>query len=220
MGELGIDKFEVVGLGGDDVFMIVPANRAVEFAVKLAKKYKEKFEELYGSRHFKGALSTMSVGIAVGRYDIPVKILLEQAEIKLDEAKSYSKKRTHQDDGSVSFAMHTDYDNSLTVKSVGGMTDTMKPYSIENAEKLLGFICELKTNKISKARLRNILDAYRNAESIEESDLFFEYVNAKEASLNKRIRLCPMNGYELSGGHYTKDGKLFYIWKDILELYE
>ncbi|MGN0594295.1 MAG: Cas10/Cmr2 second palm domain-containing protein [Hominimerdicola sp.] len=214
MGEVGIDKFEVVGLGGDDVFVIVSGNKAFEFSVRLARIYGDLFKEMY-----KKDTSTMSVGIAIGKNDTPVKILLEQAEDKLEDAKHYSKTRTDTDDGSISFTVLTGYEGNSETITKNGSENTLLPYSVANAERIIDYIKKIK-DKAGKTRLRNILDSYRNAESVEEADLFFDYINAKEEKAEKRIKLNKLDGYEIKSSRYTKNDKSYFIWKDILELYD
>ena len=72
MGECGIRKFAVVGLGGDDIFVIVSGDIAMQFAVKLNKKYSEIFNA-YGGDY---QSSTMSVGVCIAKPDTPLRVML------------------------------------------------------------------------------------------------------------------------------------------------
>jgi hypothetical protein len=80
-------------------------------------------------------------------------------------------------------------------------------------------------NDTAKTRLRNISHAFQNAETDEESELFFSYLNAKETDTNKRISLPDIDGYERNGCFYRKhDKETGYkkccIWDDLLDLIE
>lgn len=63
MKSLGIDRFEVVGLGGDDIFVIVSGKVALKFATGLIKEYNNKFKKQNVAENENMYESTMSVGV-------------------------------------------------------------------------------------------------------------------------------------------------------------
>ena len=221
MGENGIEKFEVVGLGGDDIFVIVSGAKAIRFAVSLIKKYNEKFT---GYRETTGQVSTMSVGIAIAKHNTPVQIILEEAENQLSDAKSEVKKY-QENKGSMSFRILDSFD-SPDEKEQSDIHDTMLPYLTETAESVLKFADKFKNDrKLGKTALRNILDAFSMAESDSEANLFFEYYQAK----NSKIDMPEIAKYKADGGYYIRtedDGmsgngssnEKYYLWKDLLNI--
>ncbi|MBP0961480.1 MAG: hypothetical protein J5864_04990, partial [Oscillospiraceae bacterium] len=223
MGENGIDRFEVVGLGGDDIFVIVPGNKAIKFSASLIRKYNEKFIDY---KKTTGNVSTMSVGIAIAKYNTPVQVILEEAEKQLADAKSEVKKYP-ENKGSLSFRVLDNIDMSGEEEK-SDISDTMLPYLTETAETIIKFAEKLKTKgAIGKTALRNLLDAFVNAESPLEANLFFEYYNARliENRKNEKVLLPQLEKYTLEGGYYTRSktdettgNEKCFIWKDLLNI--
>lgn len=211
MGENEITKFEVAGLGGDDIFVIVDGRKAIHFTISLINKYNKQFEK-YKSRD---NVSTLSAGIAIAKCETPIQVVLEKAENELQKAKSIAKQK--QDNcGSLSFVIMDTFDggDSVYAKKDYKVTNTMLPYYTDTAEDIVKFALEMKENK-SKTGLRNVLDAFENAESTEEAELFLRYMNAKEKN---KIELADIRGYEKSVGYYIRNGRKYYIWNDLITI--
>lgn len=214
MGKVGIKRFEVVGLGGDDVFLIIPGNKACNFAVNLIEKYNEQFEYKYED------VSTMSVGIAIGKAKMPINILIETAETRLSDAKKVSRVNKDEkcDDGSMAYTIMDTFEADKEKNIFAIAHDTLQPYSTSTAKSVLQLINDFKTT--GKTRIRNLLNVFAKAESYEEASLFFDYLNAK-SNAEQKVILNEITGYELCKdyqGYYRKDGELYYIWKDIINL--
>lgn len=212
MGECGIDRFEVVGLGGDDIFVIVEGKKAVAFTIKLIEKYNEQFKGKYPET------STLSAGIAIAKHRIPIQVVLEKAEDELSRAKDIAKKKKD-NCGSLSFVILDSFDGGDSLSAADdSVVRTMLPYYTDAAKDILGFAQKMKDKKL-KTKLRNIQEAFENAESPEEANLFLSYMNAKEKE-SKRIFLPNISGYTTDGGYYMKEDGRCYIWNDLLSLME
>lgn len=213
MNEHEMTRFEVVGLGGDDVFIIVEGSKAIKFTVSLIKKYNsafDKYREL-------GQVSTMSAGIAIAKTNIPIQIIIDKAEEKLSDAKSIAKLKKD-NCGSLSFEIMDTFDggDSDSGKTSYGVEKTMLPYYTDTAEDIIAMADGFKSNK-NKTRLRNVLDAFMNAESAEEANLFLKYFNAKDTGYS--VVLSEAAGYSIDGGFYKdSDGKRYFAWNDILNM--
>ena len=221
MADIGIDRFEVVGLGGDDVFVIVSGKKAIDFSIGLIERYNAEFrkteEELKENKNpFK---STMSVGVCIAKTDTPIRIMLEIAEEKLKEAKEQAKKDNVKgcDEGSLAFTVLNDPTDSAdhNENRFNAMT-TLQPYSTKSAHQIIDFARKLSVNN-SITELRNLYDAYCISDSPEEAELFYKYQNAK-AKAGEKIEQPFIWGYDLDGGLYYRDGKAAFIWRDIIEL--
>lgn len=214
MGEHGMTKFEVAGLGGDDIFVIVEGKKAIRFTISLIKKYNSQFEK-YGSRD---NISTLSAGIAVAKHKTPVQVILEKAENELQKAKDLAKQKKD-NCGSLSFVIMDTFDggDNIYAKHNKEIKNTMLPYSAETAEDIVNFALGIKKRN-GKTRIRNILDAFDNAESVEESELFLRYMNAKEKESENRIELSDVRGYEKSVGYYINNGCRYHIWNDLMTI--
>lgn len=206
-----INAFEIVALGGDDVFVIVPAEKSFNFACSFAESYKLYFDKNYGHS------STMSVGIAAAKNTTPIKILLEAAENELKNAKTFERNQDEKDrDGSISFVILDSYETSGEESDKFDKTvfNTMLPYSVKTAKNISVWVKNHSTQN-SKSQIRNLLDAFNNAESIEEAKLFYNYINAKN---DNKVSLPKIDGFTLDSGFYKSEKGVFYIWNDILDL--
>lgn len=214
MSEHKITKFEVAGLGGDDIFVIVEGKKAIRFTISLIKKYNKQFEKYKSQDN----VSTLSAGIAIAKCETPIQVVLEKAENELQKAKSIAKQK--QDNcGSLSFVIMDTFDggNSVYAKKDNEVINTMLPYYTDTAEDVVEFARKIK-NRNSKTGLRNVLDAFESAESTEEAELFLRYMNAKERKAENRIELSDIRGYEKSVGYYIGNGRRYYIWNDLMTI--
>lgn len=217
MKDNNIKKFEVVGLGGDDVFVIVEAKKSIKFALSLIKYYNQDFKEKYEENP-----STMAVGIAIAKTNTPVKIILEQAEEELSKAKKLCKEKVlagGQDTGALSFTIIDSYEgNNENLTLDYGAKNTLLPYETETAEKIISYVDKIKEPSISKTKIYNLSEGFKKAESIDEAKLFFNYMNAKEKDKDNRIELPSLPNFELDNAFYTKNGEILYLWDDIINL--
>ncbi len=208
MDKVGIDRFEAVAIGGDDVFVIVPGKKAFAFTRELVREYNKNFYNKYSVR------STLSAGIATAKNDTPVKIMLEKAEEQLDRAKALEKSLDEKKRcGTLSFVIMDSNPTDGGDDENKAINTTMLPYTLETADR----ISEIVSETTSKTRLRNILTAFENASCPEEANLFLKYMNAK-ADKKNIIRLPEIDGYTVDGGYYVSGEKRSYIWGDLLTL--
>lgn len=222
MKEHNIEKFEVVGLGGDDVFVIVEAKKSIKFALSLIKNYNQDFKNKYPD-----SPSTMAVGIAIAKTNTPIKIVLEQAEEELSKAKKLCKEKVLnglRDTGALSFTIIDSYEgNNEDLKLNYNAKNTLLPYETETAEKIIKYVDSIKNLNISTTKIYNLAEGFKKAESIEEANLFFNYMNAKDKKEN-RINLPELNDInanidiQLDNAFYIKDDLKAYIWDDIINL--
>lgn len=72
-----IYPFEIVAIGGDDVFLIVPGDVALDIALKLCKEFEEQFDHRL----------TMSAGVLIMREHFPIYYAREIVDMLLKSAK-------------------------------------------------------------------------------------------------------------------------------------
>lgn len=208
LGSNKVERVEFTALGGDDVFIIIPAKKAMRTAVEMIERYNNAFAEKY-----LGSSSTLSVGICIAKPNTPIKIMLEAAEEELDKAKKLVK-----DTGCTGSLSYVIFDSYEGVSGERGKW-TLLPYSLEAAKQILDYAAKLRKNGTLQTRLRNIANAFRNAESETESDLFFEYTNAKESKEGNKLKLPTIHGYQLKNCYYINaNGATCHIWEDLLDL--
>lgn len=227
MADNDITKFEVVGLGGDDVFVIVEAKKSIKFALSLIQHYNQDFRKNYPNNP-----STMAVGIAIAKTNTPIKIVLERAEEELSKAKKLCKDKVLnglQDTGALSFTIIDSYEsNNSNLKLNYQAKNTLLPYETETAQTIIKYVDSLKhSGDISITKIYNLSEGFKKAESIEEANLFFNYMNAKGSKSNiiTLPNLSNENAHidikidEQYNAFYTKsNSEKLYIWDDIIDL--
>lgn len=212
LSECDMLKFEIVAMGGDDLFLIVPAKKSLYLASQLIKKYEKAFAD-----KFPGTDSTLSVGICIAKPNTPIKVVLEAAEDELSKAKKLV--RENGGKGSVSFNVLQSYEGAVSDKGNG----TLNPYSVTALDQILDFSEKVYAKQDMKTRLQNLLTAYIESDVKEETELFFSYINAKTDDRKKRIKLPEIDGYNLDGTFYVRNGNFetgtsAFIWKDLLRV--
>ncbi len=206
--EIGMKSFEIVALGGDDIFIIVPAKASICLATKLIDKYKTTFFD-----KFKDKNSTLSVGLCIAKPNTPVKVMLEVAEEELSLAKNLAKTDVNCS-GSLSFRTFNTYEGSLFSRE----DKTLLPYTYEAATQIIKFANKLGDSGDIKTHLQNLSEAFKLSESSLEANMFFNYTNAK--SKDNKLELPKISGYTLNGAFYTRNGEndLRFIWDDLLDV--
>ena len=217
LNDCKIKSPEITALGGDDIFLLIPADRSVLFAASLIEQYKNAF-----AAKFPGTDSTLSVGMCSIKQNTPIKVALEAAEDELDSAKKLV--RENGGKGSLSFRVFLTYEGAISERG----RETLMPYSLDAVRQLLKYAESIRKLSAVQTRLQALNTAFRDAECSEEARLFLSYVNAKETNPDKRLTLPELDGYELNGGFYTRTGnygetlseenRTGYIWNDLLYL--
>ena len=199
-------------LGGDDIFIIVPAKKSLRLAEKLIEEYNRVFKEKYPKSN-----STLSVGVCIAKPKTPVKVMLEAAEEELSKAKELVKSTNCS--GSLSYVIFDSYEG---VSGDRGRW-TLLPYSLEAAKEILNMADKLRESNTGKTRINNLSEAFHKSEADAEANLFYEYTNAKSKKDNQ-IKLPKKFGrFELEKGFYKNtidksDNKTYSIWDDLLDL--
>lgn len=89
MKSLGIDRFEVVGLGGDDIFVIVSGKVTLKFATGLIKEYNNKFKKQNVAENENMYESTMSVGVCIAKSNTRFALCLKWRKTSLQRRKNW-----------------------------------------------------------------------------------------------------------------------------------
>ncbi|MBW2135659.1 MAG: hypothetical protein JRG72_10625 [Deltaproteobacteria bacterium] len=165
---------DILLLGGDDLLVYLSADTALPFALDVAQKFNEKTQhEFSQDRFFKELLQnqglTVSLGIAYGRSHTPFRIMFNQAEELLKSAK----RAGSEDDRAQGYFSPTyiDYHFSsyfnqvkvencrqqhLQLQAAKLLRLYQKPYSLEDARKLLDYARSLNQIGIPRTRLKRL----------------------------------------------------------------
>lgn len=174
----GLIPADILLLGGDDLVVVMRADKAFEFAINVSDKFtnktKDKFEQADDS-FFRDKLNkkglTISLGIAMGKSSHPFRVLLDQAEGLLSQAK---KKGSGYASGLWSppyidfhISTHSHQLDIETIREVEYQFEkdhktyyrTMRPYNVEDLKKLLNFAKRLKREEFPRTKLQQLYNA-------------------------------------------------------------
>lgn len=169
---------DILLLGGDDLVVVMKADKVFEFAIEVTKKFTEKtrtrFEQANDS-FFKDRLNnkglTISLGIAIGKHSHPFRVLLDQAEGLL----SLSKKKGSKDGNGLWSPSFMDFhigthSHQLDIETIreteyqiekGSKTSyiTMRPYEVDKLEELFQFAKTFKRESFPRTKLQQLYPA-------------------------------------------------------------
>ena len=180
----GTIPFEFVILGGDDLILFTPAQKAIPIALEILKQFEEKMKkcadeigekiEEIGEDKF-----TLSAGVVIAHSKFPISSFTKQAEDLLTSAKKLNKEKWYgaESESQRKEISTIDYlvistpsanpvevirEKELTYK-LGENTYklTQRPFTLEKADKMLNIVKdEIKKSKfLSRSRLYSLHDA-------------------------------------------------------------
>jgi len=193
-------KFEVIALGGDDIFIIVPAKDSFNIATKIIDKFDKGFNNEI----------TMSIGIVISKSNTPIASLFSIAQQKLKSAKALIKKSKDIKEGSVDIVellgnMHI----NLNHKGVFPVTNSRFQLILKEME-------DLKIKNKASSQLHKISYAQKNMIE-EEFQLFYYYQESKkknkDESIDQLIKRIYGKSEERACPYKIRWDDLILIWK-------
>jgi len=146
---------ETVFAGGDDVLAFVPGEKALKAAEALASCFRD---EMAGK-------CSMSVGVAIFRYDLPVYVGLEAAERLLKKAKK---------DGKDKVAYLVIGGSGVTFSEL----EKVKPRKWEELKRLLSIVEFMGKSGAAASQIRSIAKLAKK--DCEEAELFIKYLMGRK----------------------------------------
>lgn len=203
MGDEAI--FQILALGGDDIFIIVPAEYAFKIASNIINEFDKEFEHTI----------TMSIGIAIAKCSTPIISTFKIAHDRLDNAKEYAKKNKLKEgnEGTIDVVELTGEFHDVQDDKIGEFPMKYSDLDI--------FIEEITKAKNKKSRFTSQLNklnyAYHTMEP-EEFNLFYLYQKSK----TKGDGLCDfidrLYGEQLNRNNYLEPHTI--DWDDILLMWK
>lgn len=160
--------FDVLLIGGDDIVIVTPADKALEIAYALA----EQFQHLTDQQH------TLSVGVVLAPVNYPFRLQHELVDRAIKEAKKAGAQQLQsvesgdKEQGSrVNFVVVTgnislDYQKQYEVLpgiTIAGNTDdfyaTMRPYTLKDLKWLLDCVREGNERQLGRTKLHQLREA-------------------------------------------------------------
>lgn len=163
--------FEIIAIGGDDIFLIVPGEYAYDIACTIGTSFDDKFQNQSDNINN----LTMSMGVCITHCTLPVQYSFEIAQELLKSAKqrAYREKRTGTIDWMV---IENDATGSAVLEYQRQRPDdkpgkTLRPYTWKQAAAMKKFIQTLRNEKTFAFQLSQ--SWYKHTK--EEAGLFYEY---------------------------------------------
>lgn len=206
---VGSTAVEIIAIGGDDIFMIVPGDSAFATSVRLGEIFDDQFRNLSDGTHS----MTMSVGLVISKPRNPVQYLFDLAQQLLVSAK---KKAKVTGKGTIDYmAVDSNVYQHSTVAALrkdmvtDDLAHTLRPYTWEESRKMMEVVREL-----SKARLSRKAYQFREALfqlSPVEAGLFYAYKlsTEKNPQASKTIKRSVM---ELAAAFQAKANQMTLAW--------
>ena len=247
-GDLGPLPTDILLLGGDDLLVAVPADRALDFALMVTNTFerltKEKIADLKDEetrQFFRDRLGdqgfTISCGVAIARSNYPFYLVLDLAEQLLRNAKrqgkdtGQSREKTaaridfHVVAGANSYALRQVREGTYRV-----LTDaarTLRPLSCQQLEILRDNIEKLRDVKFPHSKLHELQEA---ALAMTEGqaewrirDIFARCRHSRDRSERRALweavkHLCP-EGYKFDFPWFEKEGQRLLCVVDLVDAY-
>lgn len=220
---------EIIALGGDDIFMLVPARAALPLAVAIG----ERFDRLFKNLTAEEPRATLSLGVVIAGAKTPVRYLFELAQTLLKEAKKrvYAAKEALKE-GTLDVAVlasYAAYRDNITAyrKATLCKNDaklTLRPYTFSEARRLMDAVRRLQAAPQAPGRswfygLRQAVEHYGR----QVAELFFNYQYARLSDAQREtLGKCweSLTGQSDNPGMFCeRDGSRCCPWLDVVELW-
>jgi GGDEF domain-containing protein len=193
-----IFPFEIISIGGDDVFIIVPAKIALQVANLLCKNFEERAQN---SDVNELRTATLSAGVVIAKENFPIYYIYDLVNQLLKSAK----KKAKSDPCDIKTAI-----DFMVLKSQGGEVSniedyrksilkrpedyqnldqdlqlTFRPYLRKDFEELLSFVIKLNKKDFPKSKLHSLRESLET--SVGKSTLLYLYLMARSKNDEKCI---------------------------------
>ena len=239
---------DILLLGGDDLLVAVPADSALDFALKVTEEFERLTQEKIAAlkdaesrQFFRDRLDdrgfTISCGVAIAKSNYPFYLSLDLAEQLLKNAKrkdsSVAQLETH---GEARIDFHVVAGaNSHALKEVREDTyqissdarRTLRPLSCSQLELLRNSVQELRNAKFPRSKLHELREAalakMENQADWRVRDIFVRCRHDRNSSERRALwqavhNLCPQ-GYTFDFPWFKKNGQRLLCVADIVDIY-
>jgi CRISPR-associated protein Cmr2 len=186
------DKFEIIAIGGDDILLIVPGDQALDIAYHIGTR----FEAAYQETDKTSSQLTMSIGVTLANYRMPIRFLFETAKQLLKSAKKKAKAEKKGTLDVLSLAGDASLGTTVTEvrkrQNEGTIRRTARPYSWQNVKDLKELITNLKKEKLNN-RVISLIQAIDKAATPLETELYYAYLLSRLAERDERSAIWALN---------------------------
>lgn len=231
----GVQNVEFVALGGDDLFFITPARRALAIARDLGSLFDQAFANRTPEAGSSFPHITMSVGVVIAPTHTPIRNLFELVSGSLLPAAKRAARAAKVPSGTVEIFTLTggqlpeDLDRRRTPGVDNQVRYTLRPFTWEQASAFIQLAEAVAQNQTwSSAVLYGLRDALTRMGRA-EADLYYRYQvarlflraeksrewNAVERALEQ---LAASYGAKVDGPYFRRGDEYLTPWIDLVEL--
>lgn len=216
-------SFEVIAVGGDDIFLIVPGTKAYDIACTIGKEFDHRFQNRSNDEY----QMTMSLGVCITHDNMPVQysFAIAQELLKSAKQKAWQERKKGNAKGTIDWmVIENEMPGGADINYLRkGRPDkpekTLRPYTWNQADAMKNFIKKLANEKSFAFQLRQ--SWYRHTK--EEAELFYEYQMSrkKETKVSCGLkRLAREFQGEAVGQNIACQGTVYSPWLDAVELWD
>lgn len=229
MEEMRDNTFEIIAIGGDDIFIIVPGKKALGISRCIGERFDNVFKN-YSEDKF---AITMSLGIAIAKNNKPVQYLFDLSMQLLKTAKAKSKE-VHSGTMDI-MVLETDASFASTVKFIRNklkkkdnskeIINTLRPYTWSEFKNVEDAIKKLKEKGL-RSKAYNYMN-FALERSMDEGNLYYSYqfvrADGEKGTFNEVFNSLGKNEFYESipmSMYLKKKDKYYSPWLDIVELWD
>lgn len=219
-------SFEVIAVGGDDIFLIVPGKDAYDIACTIGTLFDQRFRNQSVSEN----KITMSLGVCITHDKMPVQYSFEIAQklLKSAKQKAWEERKKCNITGTIDWMV---IENDIAGSTVleyqrRGANDksnkTLRPYTWKQARAVKEFIKGIQNEKSFAFQLRQ--SWYQHTKK--EAELFYEYQISRKKEKEKKNfcltfeKFAKDLGGKIEINNVVYQEKVYSPWIDIVELWD
>ncbi len=219
--------FEVIAVGGDDIFLIVPGPKAYDIACTIGKIFDQKFQNQSNEK----CQMTMSIGVCIAHDHMPVQysFAIAQKLLKSAKHKAWQEREKGNNTGTIDWmVIENEIPGGADIAYQRMAKDdkpkkTLRPYTWTQADAMKKFLKKIEKEKSFAFQLQQ--SWYQHIK--EEAELFFEYqVGRKEETKEGTKVKCGLGRLakafegEAVNQNLVCQGVAYSPWVDAIELWD
>lgn len=216
-------SFEIIALGGDDIFLIVPGKHAYNIACEIG----ERFDKKFCNQSMCENKMTMSMGVCIAHSNLPVQYSFEIAQelLKSAKQKAWEEQKKGTITGTIDwmviqneFAGNADLEYRRKGQEDKSIS-TLRPYTWEQAKAIKVFVKQIEEEKSLAFQL--VQSWYQHTQK--ESELFYEYQISRrdESNIPKALKqLAKVLNAKAIKHNIEYQNRLYSPWLDTIEIWD